>query len=130
MRYTFGKQEKLKSRKLIGRLFEDGDSVKKFPIRLVYLQTEHTSDYPIQAGFSVPKRNFKNAVDRNRIKRLMREAYRLTKNEVYEDLEHPFVFMFTFMGKKEPSYVEVEQKIKQVLALFKKEIKNQSDETV
>ncbi len=130
MKYTFGKQEKLKSRKLIGRLFEDGDSVKKFPIRLVYLQTEHTSDHPIQAGFSVPKRNFKNAVDRNRIKRLMREAYRLTKNEVYEDLEHPFVFMFTFMGKKEPSYVEVEQKIKQVLALFKKEIKKQSDETV
>ncbi|MFD2566660.1 ribonuclease P protein component [Pseudotenacibaculum haliotis] len=130
MKYTFGKQEKLKSRKLIGRLFEDGDSVKKFPIRLVYLQTEHTSDYPIQAGFSVPKRNFKNAVDRNRIKRLMRETYRLTKNEVYEDLEHPFVFMFTFMGKKEPSYVEVEQKIKQVLALFKKEIKKQSNETV
>lgn len=130
MRYTFGKQEKLKSRKLIGKLFEEGSSVKKFPIRLVYLKAEHTSDFPIQAGFSVPKRNFKSAVDRNRIKRLMREAYRLTKNEVYEDLEHPFVFMFTFMGKKEPSYVEVEQKMKQVLALFKKEIKNKSDETI
>ena len=77
MRFTFGKPEKLKSRKLIGKLFEDGKSVKKFPVRLVYLQTNHTSDFPVQAGFSVPKRNFKRAVDRNRIKRLIRESFRI-----------------------------------------------------
>ena len=128
MRFTFGKQEKLKSRKLIGKLFEEGKSVKKFPIRLVYLQTEHTSDFPIQAGFSVPKRNFKKAVDRNRIKRLLREAYRHQKGSLYQELEKPYVFMFTFMGKKEPTYLEAEQKIQQVLALFKKAEKNQSDE--
>lgn len=130
MRYTFGKQEKLKSRKLIGKLFEEGKSVKKYPIRLVYLQTEHTSDFPVQAGFSVPKRNFKHAVDRNRIKRLLREAYRLSKGGLYETLEHPYIFMFTFIGKKEPTYEEVEQKIQAVLTLFKKAEKKQSDETV
>ena len=55
MRLTFGKHsEKLKSRKLIERLFEEGKSVKKYPIRLVYLQTDHTSDLPAQVGFSVP----------------------------------------------------------------------------
>ena len=127
MRFTFGKPEKLKSRKLIGKLFEDGKSVKKFPVRLVYLQTEHTSDFPIQAGFSVPKRNFKKAVDRNRIKRLLREAYRHEKGGLYEQLEKPYIFMFTFMGKKEPTYLEVQQKIQQVLALFIKAQKNQSD---
>jgi ribonuclease P protein component len=127
MRFTFGKPEKLKSRKLIGKLFEDGKSVKKFPIRLVYLQTEHTSDFPIQAGFSVPKRNFKKAVDRNRIKRLLREAYRHEKGALYEQLDKPYIFMFTFMGKKEPTYLEVQQKIQQVLALFIKAQKNQSD---
>ena len=129
MRYTFGKQEKLKSKKLIGKLFEDGKSVKKFPIRLVYLQTEHTSKYPIQAGFSVPKRNFKNAPDRNRIKRLLREAYRHAKGDFYEQMQQPYIFMFTFIGKKEPTYLEAEQKIQEVLALFIKAEKIQSDET-
>jgi ribonuclease P protein component len=127
MRYTFGKPEKLKSRKLIGKLFEDGKSVKKFPIRLVYLQIKHTSDAPVQAAFSVPKRNFKRAVDRNRIKRLLREAYRHEKGALYKELKTPYIFMFTFIGKKEPTYLEVQQKIQQVLALFIKAEKNQSD---
>ena len=129
MRFTFGKQEKLKSRKLIGQLFDEGKSVKKFPLRLVYLQTEHTSDFPAQIGFSVPKRNFKKAVDRNRIKRLLREAYRLQKNDFYQQLDKPYIFMVTFIGTKEPTYLEVEQKIREVLALFLKAQKSQSDET-
>jgi len=127
MRFTFGKPEKLKSRKLIGKLFEEGKSVKKFPIRLVYLQTDHTSNFPIQAAFSVPKRNFKKAVDRNRIKRLLREAYRHEKGALYEQLETPYIFMFTFIGKQEPTYLEVQQKIQHVLALFNKAEKIQSN---
>ena len=120
MRLTFGKQEKLKSKKLIEKLFTEGNSVKRFPIRLVYLQTEHTTSFPVQAGFSVPKRNFKKAVNRNRIKRLLREAYRHEKNGLYKDLQEPYIFMFTFIGKEEPTYFEVQQKIQKVLALFKK----------
>lgn len=128
MRFTFRKHEKLKSRKLIGRLFEEGKSVKKFPVRLVYLQTDHTSEAKVQAGFSVPKRNFKKAVDRNRIKRLIREAYRNQKSGLYDQLDKPYIFMFTFIGKTEPTYLEVEQKIQQVLALFIKEEKRQYNE--
>ena len=73
MKFTLGKEERLKSRKLIGRLYTEGETIKKFPLRMVYLQTEHTSNYPAQVGVSVPKRLFKKAVDRNRIKRLLRE---------------------------------------------------------
>ena len=113
MKHTFGKQEKLKSRKLIGKLFEEGKSIKKFPIRLIYLQTEHTSDILLQASFSVPKRNFKKAVDRNRIKRLLREAYRLEKQALFTSIKAPYVFMITFIGKKEPTYLELEQKIQE-----------------
>ncbi|MFY0631989.1 MAG: ribonuclease P protein component [Flavobacteriaceae bacterium] len=130
MKNTLGKQERLKSRKLIEKLFGQGKSIKKFPVRLVYLQTEHTSNYPIQASFSVPKRNFKKAVERNRIKRLFREAYRLEKEAIYEEFQKPYVFMITFIGKKEPTFMEVQQKIREVLTLFIKEEKKQSNETV
>ena len=123
MKYTFKKQERLKSKKLIEKLFEEGSSIKKFPVRLMYLQTEHSSDFPVQVSFSVPKRNFKKAVQRNRIKRLLRESYRLEKHKLYENLDQPFIFMITFIGKENPEYVELQQKIQQILTLFIKAVK-------
>tara|TARA_R110002072_G_scaffold96968_6_gene213091 strand:+ start:8525 stop:8917 length:393 start_codon:yes stop_codon:yes gene_type:complete len=118
MKHTLGKQERLKSRKMIGKLFEEGASIKKFPFRLVYLKTTHTSKFPVQASFSVPKRNFKKAVDRNRVKRLLREAYRLEKDMLYNDLESSYIFMITFIGKKEPIFSDVQEKIRELLTLF------------
>ena len=73
MRETFGKREKLKRQKQIQQLFAEGKSMSVFPIKLVYLQTDHESTSKIVAGVSVSKRNFKKAVKRNRIKRLLRE---------------------------------------------------------
>ena len=118
MKHTLGKQERLKSRKMIGKLFEEGASIKKFPFRLVYLKTTHTSKFPVQASFSVPKRNFKKAVDRNRIKRLIREAYRLEKKNIFAGSKFHCVFMITFIGKKEPVFSEVQEKIQELLKLF------------
>jgi ribonuclease P protein component len=98
MKFTLGKGERLKSRKLIGRLFLEGHSVKAYPFKLIYLKVEHTSDFPVQAGFSVPKRRFKKAVERNRIRRLIKEAYRLEKQLVYQGVDASFIFMITFIG--------------------------------
>ena len=53
MKQTLGKQERLKSKTLIGKLYKEGNSVKSFPLRLVYVQTEHTSQYPAQVGVSL-----------------------------------------------------------------------------
>ena len=118
MRFTLGKQERLKSKKLIGRLYEEGKVIKKFPLRMVYLQTEHTSKFPVQIGVSVPKRNFKSAVDRNRIKRLLRETYRKEKHTVYDAVGKPHVFMISYIGKDEPSYDEVGLKMEKLLQAF------------
>ena len=118
MKFTLGKQERLKSRKLIERLYEEGEVLKVFPFRMVYLQTEHWSKFPTQVGVSVPKRNFKRAVDRNRIKRLMRETYRLQKNIVYDAVDKPYVFMISYLAKDEWKYVDLEQKMKNLLTLF------------
>ncbi len=118
MKFTLGKHEKLKSRKLIEQLYIDGNAIKSFPLRMVFLEKEHTSNFPAQVGFSVSKRNFKRAVDRNRIKRLMREAYRLQKEIIYPNLDKPYIFMISYIGKEEWSYNELHKKMRKLLLLF------------
>ena len=85
----FGKAEKLKSRKVVEELFARGKSLNVFPIRISYKFLPLPPDEKVvfQVGVSVSKRNFKRAVDRNRIKRLLREAYRLQKQELIEVLK-------------------------------------------
>jgi len=122
MKQTLGKQERLKSKTLIGKLYKEGNSVKKFPLRMVYIQAEHGSNYPAQVGVSVPKRNFKKAVSRNRLKRLLRETYRKQKQTVYESIEQPYVYMISYIGREEYSYSELEIKMKQLLDAFVEKI--------
>lgn len=128
MKHTLGKEERLKSRKLIEQLYQEGNSVKAFPLRMIFLQTTHTSDNPVQVGFSVPKRNFKLAVHRNRIKRLMRETYRLQKDTIYKNVDSSYVFMISYIGKEEWNYDDLFLKMKKLLTLFVEETKNTKDE--
>ncbi|CAL2081314.1 ribonuclease P protein component [Tenacibaculum sp. 190524A02b] len=123
MKFTLGKEERLKSRKLIGKLYEEGKSIKVFPLRMVYIQAEHTSNYPVQVGVSVPKRNFKKAVDRNRIKRLLRESYRKEKHTIYSEVDKHYVFMISYLAKNEWEYADIEHKMKKIIAVFLDEIK-------
>ncbi len=119
MQQTFKKQEKLKKRKLIEQLFDQGKSVTVFPIKLIYLELDHNSPYKIQAGVSASKRNFKKAVDRNRIKRLLREVYRKNKYLIYES-EHTkkHIFMFIYLGRTELDYYSLEDKMKELIKKF------------
>ncbi len=110
----FGALEKLKSKKIIDKLFNEGKSVSQNGFTLVYLIGELNSFYPVQAGFTVPKKYFKHAVDRNRIKRLMREAYRLNKLVVYQKLtssKQQMAAMFVFKGKVIPDYKAVTESV-------------------
>ncbi len=122
MRYTFKKEEKLKSGKLIDSLFESGERIKSFPLQLVYLETPHTGSFPVQVAFSVPKRNFKRAVDRNKLKRLLREAYRLHKYDlnIFQETEHTkkYIFMFIYIGKETLSYDEITQAMLHIFSQF------------
>ena len=130
MRNTLGKQERLKSKKLIEKLYAEGDSVKAFPLRMMYVQTAHTSEFPCQVGVSVAKRNYKLAVDRNRLKRLMRETYRLQKQIVYNNLDEPYVFMISYIGREEIKYEDLYLKMQKLLTLFTDKVKVKADENI
>jgi ribonuclease P protein component len=120
MNFTFPKKEKLKSKKLIERLFIEGKSVSSYPIKLIYLRTELPFDVAVQVGVTAPKKNFKSAVKRNRIKRLLRESYRLNKALVFNNSEGTFAFLFLYLGKEMPTFEKVESQMKTVLNKFLK----------
>jgi ribonuclease P protein component len=112
--FTLNKEERLKSRKLMDELFVSGQTLTVFPFRLVWLEVPLLADYPAQMAVSVSKRNFKHAVDRNRLKRLMREAYRKNKFTVYDmaqSLSKQYAIMLIYTGRKMVDYAEVESKI-------------------
>lgn len=117
--YTFKKSERLKSRKIIERIFNrEGKSFANFPLRVILLETPLDTEFPAQVTFSVSKRKFKKAVQRNRIKRLMREAYRLNKPKFYESLkaqDKQVAIMFIYLANEELPYKEIEVKMKQSL---------------
>lgn len=117
MQYSFPKKEKLKSKKQITQLFEQGKTITVYPLKLIYLQV-NGQDAKIQAGVAVPKKNFKSAVDRNRIKRLLRESYRLNKAVVFNNTQGEFAFLFLYLGKETPSFKEVDGKMKSLLQKF------------
>ena len=117
MEYSFPKIEKLKSKKRIAQLFEEGHAITAYPIKLIYLESKEQSA-KIQVGVAVPKKNFKSAVARNRIKRLLRESYRLNKAMVFNNTQDEFAFLFLYLGKEKPTFLKVEGKMKSLLQKF------------
>lgn len=127
-RYTFKKEEKLKSRKAIDQLFKEGNSFSAFPFRVLWMFNE-TIKTPLQTGVTVSSKHFKKAVDRNRIKRLMREAYRLQKNDLQTELlqqstgscgNKQIAIFIIYVGNELPEYDLVFQKMGSVLKRLKK----------
>jgi ribonuclease P protein component len=108
-RYTLGNNERLKSRKQIEHLFKTAKSFNAGMIKVFHQlhETDAQALTPLQFGVGVGTRYFKHAVDRNRIKRFTREAYRLQKNELKQALtakEKQLNIFFVFTGREVPSY--------------------------
>ncbi len=124
--FTLGKSERLKSKKAIDELFKNGKRFTVSPFRVFYVITKQTE---LQFGAGVSTRNFKKAVDRNRIKRLTREAYRLQKKSLQQLLKEKqkglsLFFIYTEKEIKEYQqiYIQVEKVIKKLSAFINEDI--------
>jgi len=119
---TFTKAERLSSKIIIDKLFETGKAFNSSPFKVIWLETAE-STVPAQIIISVPKRLFKRAVDRNRLKRLIREGYRKNKNILYNHLENKkILLMLIFTSKAIVEYNEMEGKIISALERLNKNI--------
>ncbi len=115
-RYFLKKDDRLKSRKAIDLLFSKGKSFSNFPFRICWQLVDN--DVALKAGFTASSKNFKKATDRNRIKRLIRETYRLQKNnlqEVVQTKNKGIHLFFIYTGKEVPTYEVVFEKTGTVL---------------
>ena len=127
-RYTLTRDERLKSRKKIEQLFREGKSFSIFPFRILWMNTAAPAPF-LQTGFAVSSKYFKKAVDRNRVKRLMREAYRLQKNIVNGKLKEQhqqLAVFFIYVGNELPEYQTVFDKTGAVLKRLIKIINEKS----
>jgi len=115
--FTLGKKERLKSRKQIEQLFAEGKNFPLAPFRIYFLTsllTNHQLPIILQFGVGVSGKNFKRAVDRNRIKRLTREAYRLQKQELHEILKQKKIQLNVFLiytSKEMPEFNIIKEKV-------------------
>ena len=101
----FPKTERLCNYHSIQALFKEGKSIKKYPLKLIYLPLDKALT-PSQVLISVPKKKLKRAVDRNRIKRLIRESYRMEKHQL-SSVDRSFSLAIIYMGQELTTYNQI-----------------------
>ena len=125
--YTFKKEERLCSKKLLDKLFHNGSSFLLYPFRITWLVTDQLpAEVPVQVVISVSKRKFRRAVDRNLLKRRMREIYRQNKAEmVYSRLDKPMLLAISYIGNDISEYRFMEKKLKLGLDKLRQQFEEQ-----
>lgn len=120
VRYTFNKSERLTHKPTINHLFSGQNKNKRlnaYPLSLVFFEVEPNSDSPAQVLISVPKKKLRKAVQRNRIKRLVREAYRLQKHELYKAIgpDKQIALAIVYLKDELSSFASIQKAVTKLL---------------
>lgn len=130
-RYTLQAIERLKLRKQIETLFQTGEAFSVFPLRVVYSLNSLTAAEvsPVRAGFSIPKKRIKKAVNRNRVRRLLREAWRLQKHALYQSIpaDHQLHCFLIFTGNEKLTFEEAKTAVKKLTDKLIPKLKKQEE---
>ncbi|MDL2282563.1 ribonuclease P protein component [Parabacteroides sp. OttesenSCG-928-G06] len=124
-KYTFTKEERLSWKRYIDLLFAEGSSFIAFPLRVIFLSVDQPMPARSSILISVPKRKFKRAVKRNRIKRLVRETYRLQKTELLATLEENnkhLLVAFLFIDQEEPTFQSTGKAMSKAIRILREKI--------
>ncbi|MCB0654808.1 MAG: ribonuclease P protein component [Saprospiraceae bacterium] len=120
---NLGSNQRLKHQKLIARLFKEGHSLFSYPFKLLWLPVESRSGSPFLFSVSIPKKTFPLAVQRNRLKRQTREAFRLQQLDIPEYPGRSVALMYIYVGKEAISYTSIDRSIRYLTKLLKKSIR-------
>ena len=123
---SFKKEERLCNIQLIEKLYHNGSSFLVYPFRIIWLSSEANSEFPVQVLISIPKKKFKRAVDRNLLKRRIREIYRLQKSEdlfpFLNERSEKIVLAINYIGNEIAEYASMEKKFNAAMLRLKKNI--------
>ena len=127
---SFKKEERLCNIQLIEKLYHNGSSFLVYPFRIIWLSSEANSEFPVQVLISIPKKKFKRAVDRNLLKRRIREIYRLQKSEdlfpFLNERSEKIVLAINYIGNVIAEYASMAKKFNTVMLRLKKNISEQT----
>ena len=119
MEFTLGKEERLKSNLSIQELLKQGKTISSYPLKMYWnFSPDMHQKYPARAAISVPKRKFRKAVDRNLMKRRIREAYRLNKHILYDTLyqrQQKIQLIILLLSDEFIPYAQLEKGIRELL---------------
>lgn len=123
---SFKKEERLYHKKIIDELFSNGKNIKSPSFLLLYSATPFESHFPARILISAPKKKFKRAVDRNLVKRRVKEAYRKNKKGLYEFLTTNHLqlnLILVYLSENIETYSEIEHKIKELINRLVEQLK-------
>lgn len=123
--FSLTKNERIKSKKTIETLFQQGEAFFSYPYRIVYSLAQNAETQALCFAISVPKRFFKRAHDRNRIKRQTREAYRLQKQSLLTNVQthhHALNMMLIYQAREVMDSISLHKHMQQCLEHLQKRI--------
>ncbi len=127
-KHTYGKDQKIKSVLVFDRVFAEGEKIKAFPILARHTTSSFDANVPFQVATTVSKRRFRKAVSRNRIKRLMREAWRLEKHRLETDWtkgDPQGALVLIYVGREIPTFENCADTIRKIVDVLLEKKANQ-----